>query len=95
MNEELSPTVLAALQEQLVEHHKRLETEIGTLRRAEDVGGKQSDDPSTELKWDQGDASVEVEAWAIAHQEEFNLHEQLAEVEHASLQVRAGHLWPL
>ncbi len=83
MNEELSTTVLAELREQLLEHHQRLEIEIGTLRRAEGVGGKQSDDPSTELKGDQGDASIEMEAWAIARQEEVNLREQLAEVEHA------------
>jgi RNA polymerase-binding transcription factor DksA len=83
MSEALTPSILATLQEQLLEQKKRLETETSTLRSAEDVGGKQVDDPSTELKGDQGDASVEIEAWAIAHQEELNLEDQLAEVEHA------------
>lgn len=83
MNETLSPDVLAALQEQLLEHKKRLQAQINTLRRAEDVGGTPGDDPSLELKGDQGDASVEIEAWAIAHQEELDLEDQLAEVEHA------------
>jgi DnaK suppressor protein len=83
MNEPLSPAVLAALQEQLLEHKKRLQTQINTLRRAEDVGGKHVDDPSTDLKGDQGDASVEIEARALAHQEELDLEDQLAEVEHA------------
>ena len=90
MNEELSPSVLAELQEQLREHHQRLEAEIGMLRRAEGVGGKQGDDPSTELKGDQADGSVEMEAWSIAHQEEFNLREQLAEVEHALSKFALG-----
>lgn len=83
MNEVLSPADLAALQEQLLEHKKHLETEISSLRRTEDVGGKPGDDPSTDLKGDQGDASVEIEAWSIARQEELNLEVQLAEVEHA------------
>lgn len=83
MNETLSPDVLAALQEQLLEHRERLKTEIRTLRGEEDVGGKPADDPSADLKGDQGDASVEIEAWATAHQEELNLEAQLAEVEHA------------
>jgi RNA polymerase-binding transcription factor DksA len=79
MNEELSPAVLASLQEQLLEHRQRLETEISTLRGVEEPG----DDPSTDLKGDQGDASVEIETWATARQEELNLEDQLAEVEHA------------
>ena len=83
MNEALSPTDLAALQEQLLEHQKHLETEISSLRRTEDVGGEPGDDPSLDLKGDQGDASVEIEAWSLAHQEELNLEDQLAEVEHA------------
>lgn len=53
------------------------------LRRAEDVGGKPADDPSAEIKGDQGDASVEIESWALARQEELNLRDQLSEVEHA------------
>src|SRR5262249_26262338 len=77
------PDELAALQGQLLEREKRLQTEISTLERAENVGGKQVDDPTTDLKGDQGDASVELEAWDIAHQEELNLDDQLAEVEHA------------
>lgn len=83
MNEALSPADLAALQEQLLEHQKRLKTEISSLRHTEDVGGEPNDDPSLDLKGDQGDASVEIEAWSIAHQEELNLEDQLAEVEHA------------
>ena len=67
MNQELSPTVLAELQESLVAHHQHLETELGELRRTEGVGGKQEDDPSIEVRGDQGEASVEIEAWAIAH----------------------------
>lgn len=90
MNQELSPTVLAELQEQLGAHHQHLEAEIGGLRRTEGVGGKQEDDPSTEVRGDQGEASVEIEAWAIAHQEEFNLREQLAEVEHALSKFALG-----
>lgn len=90
MNEELSTTVVAELQEQLGTHHLRLETEIDGLRRAEGVGGKQEDDPNTEVRGDQGEASVEIEAWAIAHQEEVNLREQLAEVEHALSKFALG-----
>ena len=90
MNEEFAPTVLAELQEHLVAHRQHLESEIGKLRRAEGVGGKQEDDSSTEIKGDQGEGSVEIEAWAIAHQEEFNLCEQLAEVEHALSKFALG-----
>ncbi len=90
MNETLSPAVLAALQEQLLEHKKRLETQISTLRSAENVGGKPGDDPSTDLKGDQGDASVETEAWATAHQEELDLRDQLSEVEHALSKFALG-----
>jgi RNA polymerase-binding transcription factor DksA len=90
MNEKLSPGILAELKERLGEQHKRLETEISTLRRAEGVGGKQTDDPSTEIKGDQGDASVEIEAWAIAHQQELNLRDQLGEVEHALSKFALG-----
>ena len=50
MNEALSPADLAALQEQLLEHQKHLETEISSLRRTEDVGGEPGVDPSTDLK---------------------------------------------
>ena len=90
MNQELTPTVLAELQERLVAHHQRLESEIGGLRRTEGVEGKQEDDPSNEVRGDQGEASVEIEAWAIAHQEEFDLREQLAEVEHALSKFALG-----
>jgi DnaK suppressor protein len=83
MSEALTPADLAALQEQLLEREKRLQTEISTLRSTEDVGGKQVDDPSTDLTGDEGDASVELEAWDTAHQEELDLDDQLAEVEHA------------
>src|ERR1051326_8608003 len=83
MSEALSPDELASLQEQLLERKTRLQTEIRTLQRAENVGGKQVDDPTSDLKGDQGDASVELEAWDIAHQEELDLEDQLAEVEHA------------
>ena len=83
MNEARSPADLAALQERLLEHKKHLETEISSLQHTEDVGGEPGDDPSTELKGDQGDASVEIEAWSLARQEELNLEDQLAEVEHA------------
>jgi DnaK suppressor protein len=83
MSEALSPDELAALQQQLLERKTRLQTEISALQRAENVGGRQVDDPTTDLKGDQGDASVELEAWDIAHQEELNLEDQLAEVEHA------------
>lgn len=90
MKQELSPTVLAELQEHLEAHHQHLEAEIGGLRRTEGMGGKQEDDPSIEVRGDQGEASVEIEAWAIAHQEEFNLREQLAEVEHALSKFALG-----
>ena len=90
MNEKLSPSILAELQQQLAERREHLKAEIGALQRAEGIGGRPGDDPSTDLKGDQGDASVEVEAWAIAHQEEFNLREQLAEVEHALSKFALG-----
>ena len=90
MNEELSPSLLAALQEQLIERCEQLKREIGTLQRGEGIDGKAGIDPSTELQGDQGDASVEVEAWAIAHQEELNLRDQLAEVEHALSKFALG-----
>lgn len=83
MNENLSSPIVAELEAQLRAHHERLQTEIGALRRVEGTGGKHADDPSTDLKGDQGDASVEIESWSFAHQAEFDLHEQLAEVEHA------------
>src|SRR5690348_1168065 len=59
MNQELSPTVLAELQEQLGAHYQHLEAEIGGLRRTEGAGGKQEDDPSIEVRGDQGEASIE------------------------------------
>jgi RNA polymerase-binding transcription factor DksA len=90
MNEELSPSVLAALQEQLEERSEHLKREIGTLQREEGIDGKAGDDPSTELKGDQGDASVEVDAWAIARQKELDLRAQLAEVEHALSKFALG-----
>jgi DnaK suppressor protein len=83
MSEALTPADLTALQEHLLEHKKRLQTQINTLRRAEDGGGTPGDNPSLELRGDQGDASVEIEAWDIAHQEELDLEDQLAEVTHA------------
>ena len=83
MSEALTAAWLSALQEQLLERRKRLQSEISTLRSAEDVGGKQVDDPSLDLKGDQGDASVELEAWDTTHQAELDLADQLAEVEHA------------
>ena len=90
MNEELSLSVLAELKAQLEKKRDHLQTEVGTLQSAEGVGGRPGDDPSTDLKGDQGDASVEVEAWAIAHQEELNLRDQLAEVEHALSKFALG-----
>lgn len=89
-NEEFTPTVLAALQTSLIAYQQHLKSEMGQLRQAEGVGGKQEDDPSIEVRGDQGEASVEIEAWAIAHQEEFNLREQLAEVEHALSKFALG-----
>jgi RNA polymerase-binding transcription factor DksA len=83
MGEALTPAELALLQEQLIERKNRLQAEISTLRRAEDAGGTQVDDPSLDLRGDEGDASVELEAWDTAHQEELDLDDQLAEVEHA------------
>lgn len=83
MSEVLSPADLAALHEQLLEHKERLQAQISTLRGVEDVGSDPGEDQSLDLKGDQGDASVEIEAWATAHQEELNLQDQLAEVEHA------------
>ena len=90
MNEALSDSILAELEEQLRGHHQRLKTEIGTLRHTEGVEGKQEDDPSTDLRGDQGEASVEIEAWSLAHQAEFDLREQLAEVEHALSKFTLG-----
>lgn len=90
MNEELSPSVLAELQKQLAERREHLKTELDTLQQAEGFGGRPGDDPSADLKGDQGDASVEVEAWAIARQEELNLRYQLAEVEHALSKFALG-----
>lgn len=56
MNETVSPDILTALQEQLLEHKKRLQTEISALRSAEDEGGKPSDDSSLVLcqSWGNG-----------------------------------------
>jgi DnaK suppressor protein len=90
MNEELSTTVMEELQEQLRAHHQHLETEIDRLQSTEGVGAKQEDDPSIEVRGDQGEASVEIETWAIARQEEVNLREQLAEVEHALSKFALG-----
>jgi DnaK suppressor protein len=90
MNEELSPGALAKLHEHLIVRREHLKNEIDTLQRAEGTGGTLADDPSIDLKGDQGDASTEVEAWAIARQEELNLRYQLAEVEHALSKFALG-----
>src|SRR5262245_64791554 len=89
-NPELTPQILEELRAQLERQRRHIETEIAASRRVEGVGDTPEQDPSTELRGDMGDESVELEAWDTGHQEMLDLEAQLAAVKHALAKFDLG-----
>lgn len=89
-NPELTPPVLAQLRAQLEQARDRLAGEVASKRRAEGAGDTPEDDPNAELRGDEGDESVELQAWDDTQQELLDLQTQLDEVEHALAKFDSG-----
>lgn len=89
-NPELSPDVLAQLRAQLDEQRTRLTGEIARGRQLEGVGDTPEQDPSLEVRGDQGDQSVDLEAWDNSRQLTLDFAALLADVEHALAKLDAG-----
>lgn len=83
MNPELTPTILAELRGELETKRDTLQQTIAALRVDENSDATPATDSSTDATGDHGDASVDSEEWDENHQEQLDLEEQLAEVEHA------------
>jgi DnaK suppressor protein len=89
-NPELTPEVLAELRARLEQAHARLSAQIAARRRAEGAGDTPEQDPDTDVRGDQGDQSVDLEAWDNTQQGLLDLLAQRAEVEHALTKLAAG-----
>jgi DnaK suppressor protein len=90
MSEELTPTVVAELREQLEQKRDHLLAEVNALRSAEGVTSASGNDPITELQGDEGDSSVELQGWEINRREELNLSNLLADVRLALSKFETG-----
>lgn len=82
-NPELTPEILADLRGQLARQQTRLTAEIARRRQLEGVGDTPEQDPNTDVRGDQGDQSVDLEAWDNSRQLALDLTAQLADVRHA------------
>lgn len=87
---ELTEAIAAELRGQLETRRGQLAAEIAGLRGAEGASGTPLADPSADVRGDLGDQSVDLEAWDIQRQQELDLRDQLAEVEHALGKFAAG-----
>ena len=89
-NPELTSAILDELRSQLEAQRTRLSAEIARNRRLEGVGDTPEDDPNSEVRGDQGDQSVDLEAWDNSRQLALDLTAQLADVRHALDKLDAG-----
>lgn len=83
MHPELSDAVLAELHAALDQRRDRLRSDVAGLRGEEGASGSPLADPNADVRGDLADQSVDQEAWDTERQQELDLRDQLAEVEHA------------
>lgn len=90
MHPELTPEILAELRNALEGKRARLREQLAALRAAEGAGDTPESDASTDAPGDEGDESVDLEAWDTGYQEALDLRAALGEVEHALARLDAG-----
>ena len=83
MHPELTDAVLAELRVVLERRRDGLRSDVAGLRGAEGAAGSPLADPNRDVRGDLADQSVDLEAWDTERQQELDLRDQLAEVEHA------------
>ncbi len=86
----LSEAELAELRAALEQRRAQLRGQIAGLRGAEGATGSELADPTADVRGDQADQSVDLEAWDTERQEELDQRTQLAEVEHALTKFAVG-----
>ncbi|HEU5441125.1 MAG TPA: TraR/DksA C4-type zinc finger protein [Ktedonobacterales bacterium] len=90
MHPELTAEILAELRDALERKRAHLRAQIAALRAAEGAGDTPTSDASTDAPGDEGDESVDLEAWDTSHQEALDLRAELGEIEHALGKFDAG-----
>jgi DnaK suppressor protein len=83
MQSALTEAELAELHTALERRRDRLRSDVAGLRGEEGAGGSPLADPNADVRGDLADQSVDQEAWDIERQQDLDLRDQLAEVEHA------------
>ena len=87
---ELTPTILADLRTALLRRQADLQRQIADLRQNERPTASPLDDIATDAPGDEGDASVDLQAYDDTHPLLLDLQAQLAEVEHALAKFDLG-----
>jgi RNA polymerase-binding transcription factor len=90
MHPELTAEILAELRDALARKRAHLRAQLAALRAAEGADDTPTSDASTDAPGDEGDESVDLEAWDTSHQEALDLRAELGEVEHALAKFDAG-----
>jgi RNA polymerase-binding transcription factor DksA len=78
------------LRAQLEAQQASLSAQIARQGRLEGVGDTPADDPNTEVRGDQADQSVDLEAWDNSRQLALDFAAQLADVQLALKKMDAG-----
>jgi DnaK suppressor protein len=89
-NPELTPQILAELRAQLERARDRLTAQIAAGRRAEGAGDTPEQDPDFDIRGDEGDQSVDLQAWDDTQQGLLDRQAQLAAVDRALAKFDAG-----
>ncbi len=87
---ELTPEILAELRARLEQQRDQTAAEIAAKRREEGVGDTPEEDPAAEAPGDEGDESVDLEAWDTTQQVVLDLETQLGEINHALAKFDTG-----
>lgn len=90
MHPELTPEILAELRDALERKRTHLREQLAALRAAEGAGDTPTSDASTDAPGDEGDESVDLEAWDTGYQEALDLRAELSEIAHALAKFDAG-----